>query len=416
MTSSVLLVDDDREVREALGQTLELADLCPILAGSFVEAKDHINKSFAGVIVTDLRMPGRDGFHLLEHARTVDPELPVILLTGEADVPIAVRAMAEGAHAFLEKPCAPQDLIAAVEQALGQRGSVLEARRRKLQLESGDAAARMLYGVSDLAEELRSRVRAVAKTTAEVLVTGEAGVGTPKIAEVIHLLSPVSRHPFVKRASGALDVDAIRAALDEARAGSLFLDEVGTLPSATQFALLDALEAGGTARIIAATTTPLEKIVAEGRFSADLFYRLDLMRVRIPALRERPSDIPVLFERYLAQACEQAALPVPPVSPEMVASLMAQDWPGNARGLMSAAMRYALGVGEPFDAAELGLTEQLGQVEKSLLIAALQKNQGRAGETAAALKLPRKTFYDKLARHGIKAEDYRNTKLPVDPS
>lgn len=415
MTSTVLLVDDDREVREALGQTLELADLEPILAGSFIEAKDHITKTFAGVIVTDLRMPGRDGFHLLEHARGVDAELPVILLTGEADVPMAVKAMAEGAHAFLEKPCAPQDLLAAIEQALGQRSEVLEARRRKLQLESGDAAARMLHGVSPQSDALRTRVRAVAKTTAEVLVTGEAGVGTPKVAEIIHLLSPVARHPFVKRASGSLDVDGLRSALDQAKAGSLFLDEVGTLPSATQFALLDALEVGGTARVIAATTTPLEDAVAAGRFSADLFYRLDLMRVRIPALRERPSDIPVLFEQYLAQACEQAALPVPPVSPDTIANLMSQDWPGNARALMSAAMRYALGVAEPHAGTELGLTEQLAQVEKSLLMSALQKYQGRAGETAAALKLPRKTFYDKLARHGIKAEDYRNAKLPIDP-
>ena len=127
MIRSVLLVDDDREVREALGQTLELADLNPILAGSFVAAKDQITAQFPGVVVTDIRMPGRDGFHLLAHARTVDPELPVILLTGEADVPMAVRAMADGAYAFLEKPCAPQDFLAAIEQALAQRCSRADA-------------------------------------------------------------------------------------------------------------------------------------------------------------------------------------------------------------------------------------------------------------------------------------------------
>ncbi len=112
MTRRVLLVDDDREVREALGQTLELADLDPVLAASFIEAKDHIGLRFDGVIVTDVRMPGRDGFHLLEHARRVDPDLPVILLTGEGDVPLAVRAIASGAHDLLEKPCAPADLVA----------------------------------------------------------------------------------------------------------------------------------------------------------------------------------------------------------------------------------------------------------------------------------------------------------------
>jgi len=123
----------------------------------------------------------------------------------------------------------------------------------------------------------------------------------------------------------------------------------------------------------------------------------------------------VLFMQYLEQACEQAALPVPMVPPDTIARLMAQDWPGNARALMSAAMRYALGVGDLDNVNDLGLVEQMAQVERSILIAALQKHQGRAGETAAALKLPRKTFYDRLARHGIRPEDYRNTARPPYP-
>ena len=138
MTRRVLLVDDDREVREALGQSLELADLDPVVAGSFVEAKDHIEPRFDGVIVSDIRMPGRDGFHLLDYARQQDADLPVILLTGEADVPMAVRAMGDGAFDFLEKPCAPADLIAVVERALKARGEVLEDRRLKLELDSGE--------------------------------------------------------------------------------------------------------------------------------------------------------------------------------------------------------------------------------------------------------------------------------------
>ncbi|MEJ6479210.1 MAG: response regulator, partial [Octadecabacter sp.] len=148
MSNRVLLVDDDSEVRAALGQTLELADLSPLLVASFVEAKDYITAGFDGVIVTDIRMPGRDGFHLLTYAREVDPDLPVILLTGEADVPMAVRAMSEGAFGFLEKPCAPSDFLGLVEKALRGRALVLENRRLKLQVEQGDAAARMLVGTS----------------------------------------------------------------------------------------------------------------------------------------------------------------------------------------------------------------------------------------------------------------------------
>ena len=151
--------------------------------------------------------------------------------------------------------------------------------------------------------------------------------------------------------------------------------------------------------------------MAEGRFNADLFYRLDLMRVRVPSLRERPEDIPVLFRHYVAQACEQANVSEPQIGPDVIARLMAQDWPGNARALMNTAMRFALGIGEePLSAAQddrLGLAEQLAQVERSLLVRALERAQGRSGEAAEALKLPRKTFYDKLARHGLRPEDYR---------
>ncbi len=420
MTRRVLLVDDDREVREALGQTLELGDLEPLLAGSFIEAKDHLVADFDGVVVTDIRMPGRDGFHLLAQARAVDPELPVILLTGEGDVPMAVRAMEQGAHAFLEKPCAPSEFLAAVRQALGLRDEVLAARRVRLARQSGDAASRMLAGNSLQAEALRDRVRAVARASAETLVCGAPGSGTSKVAEVIHLLSASARAPFVKRASAALDETALHAALDEAGAGTLYLDEVTMLPPGAQYALLDRLEAAGAgaalphARVIGGTTRDPGAEAEAGRFNPELFWRLDLMRVRIPALRERPDDIPVLFRHYVAQACEQANLPVPAITPDLVAWLMAQDWPGNARALTSAAMRFAMGVGprpgeaEPgSDAGDLGLAEQLALVERSLLVAALRRHAGHATRTAEALKLPRKTFYDKLARHGLRPEDYR---------
>lgn len=409
MTRRVLLVDDDREVREALGQTLELADLDPVLAGSFIEAKDHMTARFDGVIVTDIRMPGRDGFHLLDHAQTLDPELPVILLTGEADIPLAVQAMDRGAFSFLEKPCAPQDLLAVVEKALKARAEVLENRRQKLELETGDAAARMLFGSSRLAADLRDRVRAVARTGAEVLVRGGPGSGTPKIAEVIHLLSSAARHPFVKRAGAQLTVEGLAEAFEAAGAGTLYIDEVSGLPGAVQFALLDRLEGGnGAARVVAGTTRDLAVEAAAGRFNPDLYYRLDLMPVRIPSLRERTEDIPVLFRHYVSLACEQANLPVPEIGPEVTARLMAQDWPGNARALMNAAMRFVMGLGDGDAGADLGLVEQMARVERALLIEALRRAGGHASDTARALKLPRKTFYDKLARHGIRPEDYRH--------
>lgn len=407
MTGRVLLVDDDREVREALGQTLELAGYDPLLAGSFVEAKDHLDARFEGVIVTDIRMPGRDGFHLLEFTRQADPDLPVILLTGQADIPMAVRAMGAGAHAFLEKPCAPTDLTAVIAEAMVVRREVLSNRRQKLEAESGDAAARMIFGISKQVADLRDRVRTVANARADVLVIGDPGSGTSKIAEVIHLLSTAAPHPFIKRAAATLTSAELYESVELAGAGSIYLDEVAALSGASQYALLDRLEQSIDSRVIAGTTKDLGQEVAEGRFNPELYYRLELMQVRIPAIRERTEDIPVLFRHYVEQSCEQANLPMPRIAPEVVAGLMEQDWPGNARALMNAAMRFAMGLGDPIEVQGLGLTEQLAQIEKSLLADALHRAKGNATETAKALKLPRKTFYDKLGRHGLRPEDYR---------
>lgn len=409
----VLVVDDDAAVREALAQTLELADLAPLPVGSFIEAKDHIAADFDGVVLSDIRMPGRDGFHLLEHTQDTDSELPVILLTGEGDIPMAVRAMRQGAFGFLEKPCATTDLLAALERALKTRAMVLENRQLKAQLETGDAAARMLYGQSDLAEALRHRARLAARAGTDVLVTGAPGSGIYKVAEVIHLTSAQAKGPFVKRAAPTLDRAALAEAVTAAQGGTLFLDDLGGLALDVQSALIEALEAGAI-RLIGGTTQDLGQAVEAGRLLADLYYRIEVMKVRVPSLKERPEDIPVLFRQYVAQAAEQSGLQAPEVAPDVIARLMARDWPGNARALMSAAMRFVLGEDDGADdggrdevTQDLGLAEQMARVERSLLIAALRRSKGRASAAANALKLPRKTFYDKLARYDLKPEHFR---------
>ncbi len=213
----VLLVDDDRAVREALGQTLELAGLRPVLAGSYIEAKDHIAPDFEGVVLSDIRMPGKDGFALLEHSRKVDPDLPVILLTGEGDVPMAVRGMSGGAFDFLEKPCNPSDLLAVVGKALKTRALVLENRALKREIRRGDAAARMLVGTSALSEQMREAARAAARTSAEVLVSGPPGAGTAKVAEVIHLLSAAAMRPFVKLSAASATPDSLLQVFEQGR-------------------------------------------------------------------------------------------------------------------------------------------------------------------------------------------------------
>ena len=404
MTRQVLLVDDDAAVREALSQTLDLAGLAAIPAGSFVAAKDHIAREFQGVILSDIRMPGRDGFHLLNYAHAVDEDLPVVLLTGEGDIPMAVAAMEQGAFDFLEKPCAPADLVAVLERALEARRAVLERRAERMRAEKGDPAARLLFGVSDLAEGLRARVRRLAGMETELLVTGPPGSGISKVAEVIHLSSARSRKPFEKRAADGLDRMALETALAASAGGSLFLDEITRLPPDTQIALIEALDGGTAARVMGGSTAD----PGPEDMNPDLFYRLEVGTVRVPSIAERPEDIPVLFRHYVAQASEQAGLTPPEITSDHLSALMAQDWPGNTRSLMSAAMRFVLGM--PRDvaqASELGLAEQMARVERALLIAALGRQNGHASEAAKALKLPRKTFYDKLARYGIRPEDFR---------
>ncbi|MBD3663010.1 sigma-54-dependent Fis family transcriptional regulator [Sulfitobacter sp. TSTF-M16] len=408
MSNTVLLVDDDAAVREALAQTLELAEITAITANSFVAAKDRITAQFDGVILSDIRMPGRDGFHLLEYTLAQDPDLPVILLTGEGDIPMAVQAMGQGAFGFLEKPCAPADLLGVLERALKTRTLVLDNRRLRRLVETGDPAARMLFGTSDLAEGLRKRVRLVAQAEGAALITGAPGTGISKVAEVVHLSSARSKAPFVKRAASGFSAEGLEAALIEGEGGSLFIDEITQLSPQLQLILSEAVEGKSPTRLIAGSTRDLAREVEAGRFNADLYYRLDVLTVRIPSLAERPEDIPVMFRRYVDQAAEQAGLTPPEVMPEVIAGLMARDWPGNARALMSVAMRFVMGM--PEDGAPdagLGLADQMAQVEQSLLEAALRRAGGQASAAAEALKLPRKTFYDKLARYGIKPEAFR---------
>ncbi len=408
MIGKVLLVDDDAAVREALAQTLELADITPITAGSFVAAKDRITSAFDGVILSDIRMPGRDGFHLLDYAQAQDPDLPVVLLTGEGDIPMAVNAMGKGAFGFLEKPCAPAELVGVLERALKTRMMVLENRKLRKLIEAGDPAARMIFGISQQSDLLRTQVRQVAQAEGDALVSGAQGTGISKVAEVIHLSSARSNAAFVKRAAAGLTGETLSQAIVEAGSGSLFIDGISHLSAQLQLALSEARNDPTGARIIAGNTLDLQAEVTAGRFNADLYYRLSALSVRIPGLAERPDDIPVMFRRYVDQAAEQAGLTAPDVTPDVIAGLMGREWPGNARALMSAAMRFVMGITDDVTPdGGLGLVDQMSIVEKTLLETALRRTAGQASAAAEALKLPRKTFYDKLSKYGIRPEDFR---------
>ena len=404
MSKHVLVVEDEPLVREALGQTLELAGFRAELAGSFIVAKDHIAREFDGIVLSDIRMPGRDGLYLLDYAQSVDPDLPVILLTGEGDIPMAVGAIGKGAFDFLEKPCANDVLVEAVRKALRARALVLENRRLKTQVARGDVAARMIFGVSDEAEALRDQVRRLAVLDDAVQINGAPGSGIAKVAEVLHMLSRRAEVGFVRVAGTGLTPDRLAGLLSENAKGTLFIDEFAAMPGETQFALLEHLDNAGRARVLAGTSVRDNELASA--VLPDLFYRLDALRIRVPALAERPEDIPVIFHHYVQQVAEQSNITAPKVTPEIIADLMTQDWPGNTSALMNAATRFVLGLEAPLAGAAVGLVDKLAQVERALIVEALTRNNGNASATSQALQLPRKTFYDKLTKHKIRAEDY----------
>ncbi|MEX0284665.1 MAG: sigma-54-dependent transcriptional regulator [Paracoccaceae bacterium] len=407
MSKAVLVVEDDAAVREALGQTLDLAGFEPRLASAFIVAKDHISPAFEGVILSDIRMPGRDGLYLLDYAQKIDADLPVILLTGEGDIPTAVSAMSAGAFDFLEKPCSNDVLIGAVTRALKARQLVLENRRLKSEVQRGDAATRMLFGQSAKAEALREQVRRAAGINGPVLVTGAPGTGVAKVADVVHRLSDRADHGFQRVPSASLGPDELTQHLSGSATGTLFLDEITAMPPETQFRLQEHLDAETGARVLVGSTADLQAALASGGLNADLYYQLDTLKIRVPALSERPEDIPVIFRKYVAEVAETSGSPEPDIPPDLIASLMARDWPGNTRALRNEALRLVLGL-EPLQESEQpGLVEKLEQVERTLLIDALKRHRGNASATAEDLKLPRKTLYDKFARHGIKPGSYR---------
>lgn len=407
MSDVVLVVEDDALVREALGQTLELEGYTPILASSFIVAKDHISADFEGVILSDIRMPGRDGLYLLDYVQSVDTELPVILLTGEGDIPMAVGAINKGAFDFLEKPCANDVLLEALRKALKTRHLVLENRRLRSEITRGDLAARLIFGVSDKAEALRNRVRKIAAVDGAVLIDGAPGTGIAKIADVVHQLSTRAQEPITRLPGAGLTPSQLETALSDNPSGTLFLDEFSAMPGESQFSLLEHIDAGNGARILAGSTSDLVSEVGAGTVNPDLFYHLEALKISIPALKDRPEDIPVIFRDYVRQASEQANVREPEITPDVLAGIMARDWPGNTRALMNEATRFVLGLDGQSQGENLGLVEKMAQVERTLIIDALQKNQGNASATATQLKLPRKTFYDKLTKHRIKPEDFR---------
>ncbi|WP_165668575.1 two-component system response regulator DctD [Metapseudomonas otitidis] len=438
-TVQVLLIDDDPHLRQALSQTLDLAGLKVASLGDAKGVADALDPDWPGVVVSDIRMPGIDGLELLRQLHARDPQLPVLLITGHGDVPLAVQAMRAGAYDFLEKPFASDDLLDSVRRALDLRRLVLENRSLRLALSDRQQLSARIIGQSAASQRLREQVGALAATHADVLILGETGAGKEVVARALHDLSGRRDGPFVAINAGALAESVVESELfgheqgaftgatkrrigkfEYANGGTLFLDEIESMSPDVQVKLLRLLQERVVERlganqlipldirIIAATKEDLRQAADQGRFRADLYYRLNVASLRLPPLRERGEDILLLFRHFAEAASARHGGQPRPLDAGQRATLLAHNWPGNVRELQNAAERFALGLDLALDnsAPEVplgggGLSEQVEAFEKALIQAELANPHSSMRSLAEALGLPRKTLSDKLRKHNL---------------
>jgi len=406
MSSHILLVEDDRSLRASLAQTLDLAGIQVIQVSSFIEAKDHISASFDGVILTDIRMPGKDGFDVLQLAKQRDSELPVIVLTGEGDIPMAVRAMSEGAHDFLTKPCPPDALVKVLGKALELRKLTLKTRALERQLERGDVAAINFPGPSLAAQNLRKSLRHYAAVPVGVHFSGPEGAGKRIACHTLHALSDATG-PFISLNCRDLTRETIHRAAQDAQNGTLCLRWLDRAGNQQQQMVLRLMEMCGFRLLTTSNASLLD--LRNDELNPDLFYALDVATILVPELAQRKEDLPEIFESLVRQHCRTLNRPMQDTLAHR-AIVAAKEWPANLPELRNYAQRVALGLQETtFNHTRAGLSDQIEAFERGVIVEALARSGGRAALAAQDLNLPRKTFYDKLKRHNLKPEDFKRS-------
>jgi DNA-binding NtrC family response regulator len=438
--SRVLIVEDDPEVRHGIAQALDLAGLGVLAVPSAEEALRVVEPGMRAVVVTDVRLPGIDGLQLLTRLKTLDAALPVIVITGHGDVQTAVEAMRAGAADFIEKPFSSERLAQIARQALLTRCAYLDA----LQLD--DAPQRIearIVGRSRPIADLRHKLLALAEVDANVLIFGETGTGKESAARSLHAFGSRARHEFVALNCAGLpeslfdseifghEAGAFTGAssrrigkIEFAAGGTLFLDEIETMPMLLQAKLLRVLQERSferlgsnqsrpmQCRIVAGTKVDLRKLSTQGAFREDLYYRLAVVELRLPPLRERLEDVPLLFQKFVFDAAKSAGVPLRPIPGAYLLDLMTREWPGNVRELRNAAERFVLGMlsgeelgGAPGREPPLSFEQRVNAFERHLIVQALQRAGGRISVAAADMGMARKTLYDKMRKLGVTRSD-----------
>ncbi|MCV0428313.1 MAG: response regulator [Roseibium sp.] len=407
MNNTVLLVEDDPVLRRSIAQSLFFERIEVIEAGAYVVAKDHVSKDLDGVILTDIRMEGKDGFELLKFAQEVDPELPVIMLTGEGDVPMAIHAIRNGAFEFLEKPCHPDKLLRVLRQALKHRELVLQNRELQEKLTRRDAAAIKFPGKSLVIRLFRDELRKLSKLPVNIHLWGEAGAGRFLAAKCLCELSSQSNKvtDCNLRDCDASLFDSL-SNLDTPHCA--IFKNIETASPNQQELLAALIDKKPNFRVVTTSSSSIEDIPDE-QLCRSLFFHMSVAQLEVPALRKRPEDVLPVFQSMLQQQAEAMQQPVPELSSEKIAAITERMWNGNLAELRQYAQRVLLDLDND-DAANdpVGLSDRLNAYEKTILIDTLRRHKGKTAAVASELAIPLKTLYDRLSRHGLKSSRFRD--------
>ena len=448
MNFSVLIVDDEKNIRAGLSHALELDGYDTLLAADGQEALDTIADSEVDLVIADLKMPRVSGQELLRRLVEQYPSVPVIILTGHGTIETAVTAMRDGAYDFLTKPVNLDRLSLLAKRALSTRELALRHRALQQELESqrSDSA---IIGTSATMQRLMQVVRQVAPTKASVLVTGESGVGKELVADALHRFSDRSGRPLVKVHCAALAETLLESELfghekgaftgaigrkrgrfELANTGTIFLDEIGEINQAVQVKILRVLQekaferVGSEAtlqvnvRVVSATNRDLRQRINEGAFREDLFYRLNVVHIEVPPLRERREDVPLLATAFVKEFARENGKQIEGIDARAHAALYKYSWPGNVRELRnSIESAVVMAGGSTIELAHLPPTisqavdepgcirittgSKLTDAEREIIRATLAANNGNKTRTAEVLGIGRKTLHRKVAEYGL---------------
>jgi DNA-binding NtrC family response regulator len=447
----VLIIDDETAILETLRILLRGAGFEVFTAAGGQKGLEALSEVHPDFVLSDIRMPGVTGIQILEAAREMDPTLPVILMTAQASLQSAIQAVNQGAFHYIQKPFSNDELLVICRRAAEARELKVENQALKREIRRRDASeATRPAGRSRGFGEVLRLAETVAPTDSTVLISGESGTGKEVVARYIHALSERAGGPFVSINCAALPENLLESELfghikgaftgavrDKqglfiaARAGTFFLDEVGEMTPATQVKLLRVLQerelvpVGATepipvdVRIIAATNKDLEEEIRRGSFRSDLYYRLNVITLHLPPLRDRVDDVPILAEHFLGRFAASRGRPAPRLTPDALLALQAYDWPGNVRELENALERAVVLSGDgdiqasalpvritsekskPLVSEQPHANPPLEIIERAYILWVLQAEGGNKTRTAEVLGIDPSTLYRKLLRYGI---------------